>query len=149
VVAVHVAVLGVCPNLVLLVTVSCTLLLGTRHGVLAALAGGLVLDALSGAAFGLSSIALVVVALITGVGEMNLFGSIRALPYLAALLGTAIYHVVMLILMGVGGHDLAWGAAMWRVGMPAMLVNTVGMLVVHSLSRWIYGRFGPRRVEWA
>jgi rod shape-determining protein MreD len=149
VVAAHVAVLGVCPNLVLLLTVSCTLLLGTRYGVLAALAGGLVLDALSGAAFGLSVIALVIVALITGVGEMNLFGSIRALPFVAALLGTFIYHVVMLVLMGMGGNGLAWGTAMWRVGLPAMTVNTVGMLVVHSLSRWIYGRFGPKRVEWA
>ena len=147
--AAHVTVLGVCPNLVLLLTVSCTLLLGTRSGVLAALAGGLVIDALSGASFGVSVIALVVVALITGVGEMNLFGTIRALPYLAALSGTFVYHVVMLVLMGLGGNGLPWGAAMWRVGLPAMLVNTVGMLVVHSLSRWIYGRFGPRRVEWA
>ena len=147
--AAHVAVLGVCPNLVLLVTVSCTLLLGTRLGLLAALAGGVVLDALSGAPFGLSTIALAVVALFTGVGEMNLFGSIRALPYVAALSGTFVYHVVMLVLMGLGGNGLPWGAAMWRVGMPAMLVNTVGMVVVHSLSRWIYGRFGPRRVEWA
>ncbi|NLD71612.1 MAG: rod shape-determining protein MreD [Chloroflexi bacterium] len=147
-VAAHVSVLGVCPNLVLLLTVSCTLLMGTRSGVIAALAGGLVLDALSGAPFGISVIALVVVALITGVGEMNLFGSIRLLPFLAAALGTAIYHLVMLFLMGLGGDGLPWGPTMWRVGAPAMLVNTATMLLVHGASAWVYGRVRPRRVEW-
>lgn len=144
----HVAVLGVCPNLVLLVTVGCTLLMGTRLGLIAALSGGLVLDALSGAPFGIAVLAMVAVALITGVGETNLFRSIRLLPYIAVALGTVVYNMMVLMLMGLGGAGLPWGAMMWRVTLPLVVVNVVAMLFVYGLMRAVYRRLGPRSVGW-
>jgi len=148
VLASQVSILGVCPNLVLLVTISCALLMGTRMGVIAALAGGLVLDALSGAPFGISTVALVIVALLAGLGETNVFRSVRALPYVATAGGTFLYCTIELGLMCIGGEALAWGPMMWYVAAPLVLVNTVVMLVVYNLAALICRRTGPRRVEW-
>ena len=146
--ACHLAVLGVCPNLVLLVTVGCTLLMGTRVGLMAALSGGLVLDALSGGPFGISVVAMVAVAFFTGLGQMNVFRSIRLLPYVAVSLGTLTYNTVVLVLMGLGKADVPWGLMMWRVTLPLIVVNTVAMLAIYSVMRTIYRRAGPRPVEW-
>jgi len=148
VLASQVSILGVCPNLVLLVTVSCALLMGTRMGVIAALAGGLALDALSGAPFGISTVALVIVALLAGLGETNVFRSVRALPYVAAAGGTLFYCVIELGLMGIRAYALDWGSMMWHVAAPLVLVNTLSMLVVYNLAALICRRTGTRRVEW-
>ncbi len=148
VLASQVTILGVCPNLVLVLTVACTLLMGTRIGVIAALAGGLVLDALSGASFGISTLAMVVIALITGVGETNLFRSVRLLPYVAVSLGTFVYCAIVLALMGIGGRSLPWGSMMWYVTAPLIVVNTALMVVVYNVVALVCRRTGPRQVEW-
>lgn len=91
---------------------------------------------------------MVAVALITGVGETNLFRSIRLLPYIAVALGTVVYNMMVLMLMGLGGASLPWGAMMWRVTLPLVVVNVVAMLFVYGLMRAVYRRLGPRSVGW-
>lgn len=144
----HVRLLGVCPNLVLLMTASAALLAGTRAGVLVALAGGIILDALGAAPFGAGTIALLAVALVTGVVEVNAFASIQGLPYLSAAVGTLLYNVLFLAILGIGGRAPEWGLALWRIVLPMVLVNSLAMLPVHGLASWVRGKVRPRPVEW-
>jgi len=141
-------ILGVTPNMVLLVTISWTLLRGTQEGSVVALAGGVVFDALSSAPFGAATLSLVAVALVAGVWEMNLFRSIRLVPYMAALLGTLVHGMVFLFVMRVAGRPVIWGAMFWEVIAPALLVNTVAMIPVHIALRWAQAQLRPPPVEW-
>ena len=144
----HVRLLGVSPNLVLLLTVSSILLQGMRGGLLAALVGGLMLDALSGAPFGLSTVSLVLASALAGLGEINVFRAAKFLPYATIVMATLVYNVIVLFLLQMTGHAVIWHASLWRVVLPAMLVNLVCMPVVYGLSYWLRKRLGPRSVEW-
>lgn len=132
----------------LLYTVSCVLSQGVGEGIFVALVGGLMLDALSGAPFGVATLALVVVSLVAGLGEFNVFRAARFLPYATITLTTFVYNVMVLFSLQMTGHVVIWGASLWRAVLPAMLVNLVCMPVVYGLACWLHKRRGPRPVEW-
>ena len=136
------------PNLVLLVTVSSVLSAGMRQGVFVALVGGLMLDALSGAPFGLCTVSLVLASLLAGLGEINVFRAAKFLPYVTIAMATLVYNVVALFLLQMMRHAVVWDASLWRVVLPAMLVNLLCMPMVYGLSCWLRKRAGPRPVEW-
>lgn len=144
----HVRLLGVSPDLVLLLTVSAILLQGIREGILIALVGGLMLDALSGGPFGLATLSLVVVSLLAGLGEINVFRAAKFLPYLTIVTATLIYNLVFLFLLQMTGRVVVWGASLLRVVLPAMLVNLLFMPIVYGLCYWLRKRLGPQSVEW-
>lgn len=144
----HVRLLGVSPNLVLLYTVSSVLSQGLEEGIFVALVGGLMLDALSGAPFGVATVALVVVTLVAALGEINVFRAAKFLPYATITVATFVYNVVVLFALQMTGHVVIWGASLWRVVLPAMLVNLLCMPMVYGLACWLRKRLGPRSVEW-
>jgi len=141
----YIRVMGVCPNLVMLLTISWTLLSGVRHGVMIALAGGFTLDALSGAPFGAATFSLLAVALASGVAEANLFRWIDALPYAAAPVGTLLYNAVYVAFLQIAGLPISWAAAVAQVIAPMMLANTIVMVLVHLPMRWGKTRLVPGR----
>jgi rod shape-determining protein MreD len=144
----HIRILGVSPDLVLLCTMSWVLLQGMREGVLVALAGGIVLDALSGAPFGGMTLALLVVSCLGGLGEINVFRTARFLPYAAIGIATLVYAGVLLFWLAMNGHAVVWGATLWRVVLPEMVVNILCMPIIYGLIRWLCGRIYPQPVEW-
>ena len=85
----HIRLFGASPNLVLLLTVSWVLLRGRGEGILIGLVGGLMLDAFSGAPFGLATGSLVIVTYLTGLGEINVFRTAKFLPYAAIMVATS------------------------------------------------------------
>ena len=82
---------GISPNPVLLLTVSCAALAGLQRGLLVALVGGLVLDGLSGAPFGLATVSLGATSVLAAVSGRNIFRRAWFLPYLAIGLATILY----------------------------------------------------------
>lgn len=136
----QIQVFGVCANLPLLLTVSWTLLAGTGYGAIAALAGGLALDALSGGPFGAGTFALLAVALVTGLGEVNLFQWLGLLPYLAVLLGTFIYNAIYLLFLRLAGLYVPWDVAVAEVVLPMIAVNLLGMVIVFGIMRRLVRR---------
>ncbi len=144
----YVQVIGVSPNLVLLVSVSWVLAAGSREGALAGLVGGLMLDAFSGAPFGVSTVALVLASMLTGLGEIHVLRTARALPYAAIALATLVYQATVLLLLQMAGRAVIWWPMMWRAVLPEMVVNTLFMPLVYYAVRWLARRLQPRRVEW-
>lgn len=147
-VAPHLRLFGVAPDVVLLFTVSWALLQGVREGVLVALIGGLVLDALSAGPFGAQTVALLVVGALAGISGQNVFRTERLLPYVAVVVATLLYYLILLVALATTGRVIAWGPMALRQVLPAIAYNVLAMAVVYGIARWGRGFLYPSPVEW-
>lgn len=138
---------GVSPNLVLLLTISWALLSGVGRGVVVALAGGLALDALSGAPFGAATFSLLAVALVAGLSGAGLPQWAHLLPYVGGAVGTLVYSVVYLVFLRFARLPLPWGQAFAQVVLPQALANTLGIALLYNAMRWARGRAHSQEVE--
>jgi rod shape-determining protein MreD len=139
---------GVSPDLVLLLAISWVLVVGRRDGLVVALIGGVMLDALSGAPFGLVTLSLLLVSALTALGERNIPRSVHLLPYLVILAATLVQKSVLLLLLQMSGRVVLWGPMMVRAVLPATMVNVLAMVIVYNGVRWVHARLEPQRMEW-
>jgi rod shape-determining protein MreD len=144
----HLRVGGVYPDLLLVSVISWTILRGRRQGLIWALAGGIVLDLLSGAAFGIWTAALVGASLMVGVGAGGFFRSHGLLPLAGLLLGSLTYNGIALGLLAATGHRIVWADTMTRVVLPGLLVNLALMLLVFPAVRALHRATAPREMRW-
>nr|WP_290667006.1 rod shape-determining protein MreD [Ardenticatena sp.] len=129
----HFAIGGVHPDLVLLIVVAWSLLRGTREGVILAFLGGFFLDLLSAAPFGVFTMPLLLVAFITGLGEVNILRSTFILPLLVGFLATLLYYMLAFVML----RTLQWPIGITfalQTGGRAALYNTLLMPFVYVLS---------------
>lgn len=141
-VAPRIVVLGVHPDLLLVAVTSWSLLRGSYEGMIWAVIGGLMVDLFSGMPFGVGTLALLVVAFGSGLGNQNIFRFDLFVPFLVVPLATLVYYVLVLALLTVLGRRPDWQASMGRVVLPSMLLNTlltpilyVGARLLHRLTR--------------
>jgi rod shape-determining protein MreD len=131
-------VLGGTVDLVLLLSLSWTLAGEWQGGPAWGLMGGLCLDLLSGGPLGAHALGLVLVAFGASLSEGRFWRSHVLLPLATVLLGTVLYHLIYLALLAISGHSVAWGAGLAGVTLPAVLLNTLLMLPVYHLVRWLH-----------
>ena len=136
------------PDLMLLFAVSWVLLLGLGDGILIGGTGAVVLDALSGAPFGIATLSLTCGSCLAGLGEINVFRTAWYLPYVAIAIATPIYNVLFLVLLQAAGHTVHWGTMLWRVVLPTTVLNVLCMPIVYGLTSWLCRRNRPKSVEW-
>ena len=139
---------GVSVDLVLLLTVSWTLLQGVGEGLLISLVGGVLLDALSGAPFGLMTISLTAASELAGLGEANVFERARYLPHIAIVLATTTYRGLLLILLRMTGRALPPWSMLSRFLLLAIVMNGFAMFIVYGLIGILCSCIQPRRAEW-
>lgn len=144
----HLRFFGISPDLVLVFATSSILVLGAKDGLLFALLGGLILDAFSGAPFGLVTLALVVTGYLVSLAEYNLFRAARIVPLLSIALATVIYYILIVFFLQMTGRPTLWGATAQRVILPAIVLNAVVMFLVYHLLLWLRAKLGPPTVEW-
>ena len=144
----RIQILGTSPDLVLLFIVAWVLYRGVGEGIVVALVSGLVLDVLSGAPFGLRLVSLAVASGVVGIGELNVFRSAWYLPYVTVAVATLIYQSLFLFLAGALGLPVIWWPTMWRLVLPAVVVNTLFMPLVYGALGWFRRHSGPPTVEW-
>ena len=143
---VHIA--GVHPDLMLVVVISWSLMGGIRPGLIAALIGGIVLDLLSAAPFGVFTASLIGASLVSSIVAVSFFRSRALLPIGAALFGTLGYYGLSLILLYVAGHNVQGLDTLRRVVLPSLPINLVLIVIVFPAVRWLYRQVGPREIEW-
>ncbi|MCK4449775.1 MAG: rod shape-determining protein MreD, partial [Anaerolineae bacterium] len=114
----HLTVMGVKPDLMLLMVISWSLLRGAQEGAIWALVGGIGLDLVSGAPFGTSTVALVALSLVAGLGELSVFRTHIALPLIATLIATLAYDLFFLLLLYAEGRSIAWTDSLTKVVLP-------------------------------
>lgn len=131
---------GVVPDLMLLVVVSWTLLRGIHESIILALAGGLMLDLLSGGPFGVITVSLSLVVLITGFGSPSVFGGSFWFPVLASIVATGLYNLVYLMILRFSGRPVPWGSSLLQIALPCMMVNAIVMYPTYWAIRWLLHR---------
>jgi rod shape-determining protein MreD len=144
----QVKVLGVQPDLVLLIVVAWSLLRGSEEGMLWALIGGLALDALSGARLGVNTLPLLLIGFLAGLWQHGLVRMDVLVPLLVVPLATLAYQGAMVALLKLLGWPAAWQAALRFSILPTTLVNTLLMPIVYVLIRWIHRRTRDENIEW-
>ncbi len=131
------AIFHVRPDLVLLAVIAWSLFQGNRSGIVWGFVGGLWMDLLSGGPMGGSSLALMVAALITGVGHNRFFRSNPLVPVTAAVLGTAGYSFAYLAILTLVGHRFSFVETSVALIPPALLYNSLIMVLLTPwLRRW-------------
>lgn len=138
--------LGVSPNITLLVIVSIVLLRGLGDGVVLAMAAGLVLDMASGATFGLSIACLLGAVLVASLGQANVFSAARYLPLVMALVGVVIYNLLFLFFLRLDGQHLGW-EGLSRVAAPEVLLDVLLMPLVYGALHALHRRLSPLATE--
>lgn len=128
-------VLGVHPDVLLMVVTSWSLLRGAQEGMLWALIGGAALDLLSDAPFGACSLPLLAVSFVAGLGQRGILRLDLLIPILVIPAATLFYQTTILSLLKLFGWPVSWGEGLRHVVLPSMLVNTLGMPLVYWLLR--------------
>lgn len=133
--------LNVRPDLILLIVIAWTLFKGSRSGIVWGFVGGLWMDVLSGGPMGGSSLALMAASLVTGIGHNRFFRSNPLVPVVAAVLGTFCYSFTYLVILDLIGHRFSFADTVAALVMPAVLYNSVLMLLLTPwLRRWLEQR---------
>lgn len=109
----------------LLTVVSWALLRGGREGAVWGFAGGVMLDLLSGAPFGVITLSLLLVGYLSGLGEINVFRANFLLPAFVVLVATLLYNAVILLLLQLLGQSVLWESALLHVILPTVLLNVL------------------------
>ena len=144
----HLTIMGVKPDLMLLMVISWSLLRGAQEGVIWALVGGMGLDLLSGAPFGTSTVALVALSLLAGVGELSVFRTRLALPLVATLVATLAYDLFFLLLLYARGYSIAWADSLIKVVLPSTLFNVLLAPFVYKALYWLDRKTGREEMAW-
>lgn len=144
----HLTIMGVKPDLILLMVISWSLLRGAQEGVIWALVGGMGLDLLSGDPFGTSTVALVALSLLAGVGELSVFRTHLALPLIAALIATLAYDLFFLLLLYAEGRSIAWADSLIKVVLPSTLFNVLLAPFVYKALYWLHRKTGREEMAW-
>jgi len=147
--------LGVQSNLMLLAVLSWSLLRGRREGMVWAFGGGMLLDMLSGASFGISTLSLLLVSSLAGLGEVTIFrvGAFREtpllpLPLVASFAGSLLHDLTFLTILQLMGWAVDWPTALWRLMLPSAGLNTALMPPVYLLLRWLDRRTKEAGMVW-
>jgi rod shape-determining protein MreD len=144
----HLTLWGVKPDLMLLVIISWSLLRGAREGVIWGFIGGLCLDLFSGAPFGLSALALLIVSFFSGLGEATVFRTHVILPLATVFFSSLIYDFIFLLVLKTLGWPVVWLDSFVRLVLPASLLNVLLIPPVYLAMRWLHRKTGPEEISW-
>lgn len=132
---------GVHPDLVLLLVIGWIILRGLEEAISWALIGGLALDIISAAPFGVFTFTMLLVAFVTSLSHGRIFGSSIVLPLTLTFPLTLLFNAFALLLLSLLGRPIIWIDALSNVVLPAALFNTGVMMVIfpllYLLNRWL------------
>ncbi|MGE5676086.1 MAG: rod shape-determining protein MreD [Mycobacterium leprae] len=133
VVSAYLALWGVTPDFLLVLTVTYGLLFGWRVGLGAGALGGLLTDLTSGRLIGLHVLALSLVGLLAGLVEERVFKDNRLLPPVAGFIGAIVGQTVVLLCLVMFGWQVPFAGTFRYSILPAAVYDMF-------LASLIYGR---------
>lgn len=132
---------GVHPDLVLLLVIGWIILRGLGEGISWALIGGLALDLISAAPFGIFTLTMLLVALLANLSHGRIFGSSVVLPLSLTFPLSIVFNAMALLLLNLLGRPIIWVDAFSSVILPVAIFNTGVMIIIfpllYLLSRWL------------
>jgi rod shape-determining protein MreD len=139
------------PHLLVLLVVAVCLAESLYDAVIWGFMGGLLLDLMSGPVLplGSNSLLLVLVALLSSLGQANPFQSRVFVPLVTAFGATIFYNLLWMALATALGNTVAWVDNMWRMVIPSAALNAILVPVAYTAILWLSERVGRRvQVEW-
>lgn len=131
---------GVHPDLVFVVVVGWTFLRGWEEGLGWAAVGGLSLDFISAAPFGIFTLTLLLVTLVASFSHGRVFGSNVILLLAFTFPLGLLFNTIALLLLNVLGRPVNWVDAFSSVLLPAALFN-VGIMVLTFPLLYLINRY--------
>jgi len=131
----------------LLLVLSWSLLRGAREGIVWGFIGGLALDFLSGAALGSSAFALTLVAYLVNLGQLTIYRTNPLFPSIAALVTNVIHDSILLVVLSLTGHAVAWHTTLLQITMPTALLGALLMPLIYRGLAWLHRRTTPEERE--
>ncbi|MFN8454183.1 MAG: rod shape-determining protein MreD [Anaerolineae bacterium] len=132
---------GVHPDFVLVLVIGWTTLRGLPEGLTWSLIGGLSLDFLSGAPFGIFTLVMLAVMGVTLVFHGRLFGSSIIIPLSLTFPLSLLFNGLALFLLNLLGRPIVWEEVFPILLIPIAIFNTVVMLflfpLLNLLNRWL------------
>lgn len=136
------------PDLVLLVVLAWSINRGLTEGSIGGILGGLALDTLSAAPFGLHTGLLGAIGSLTALGEENLFRGNVLLFAVTAALATLVLHGGALLVLQASGQQAPGLPRFIQFVVPAALLNGALMPLAYTLvRRGVRALAGWRRLE--
>jgi rod shape-determining protein MreD len=139
---------GSSPDLLLTVVVAWSLLQGIESGLVWAFVGGLLFDLVAGAPLGTSSLGLMTICFLTGLGENNLFQGNVFLPVIIVALATPIHGWIILLTQQLRHLNVDWLGVTLHVILPELALNVAAVTIVYPALRWLARRVGAERLNW-
>lgn len=136
----HIEVGSVHPDAVLLVALNWGLLRGVEEGMLWGFIGGVFIDLFSGLPFGTSSTAYVVIAGLVSLGEPALMRAHILLPFITAIMATAIYYAITTVVIASADHVFLLSWSYLRTVLGVALFNAV----LNPVLYWMVQAFETR-----
>jgi rod shape-determining protein MreD len=109
----------------LLMVLLWSLVRGVDEGLVWGFLGGLIVDLLSGGPLAGTAIALLAAAYLAGQSLGEQVGSQAVRSVILTVLGTATYHLALLIVLDWTGHTVDWAFSLTRVTGPSVVLNGV------------------------
>ncbi len=143
----HLLLLDGRPDLVLLAVVAWALTGRWREAMGWGLVGGLMLDLLSGAPFGASSIALVLVAFLVSLTEGRFWEAHLLMPLGAMLVATAAFYAISIAALFLTGQLPDLLASLTRVVLPGLFLNLLLAIPAAQLAQALCSVLFPPEVR--
>ena len=140
----RIRVMGVTPNLLLVAVIAWSLLHGIEEGLLWGFIGGLGVDLVAGLPLGASSLALMTVCFLAGIGKTTVFPGHLTLPIFVVALATPLHGWIILLTEALLGAPINWVAETVRVIGPEILLNAALTIPVYPLLRGLRRATGSR-----
>ena len=141
-------ILGVKPELMLLMVLAWSLLRGVEEGLVWAFLGGLMLDLFSGGPVGASALALLVVSFLSGLARGSVTRGSFVLPIGVALAGTLLYQTLFLLVIQLTRGTVPWTDGLFRMTLPSLAVNALLMPVIFWVMAWLDRKTGREEIGW-
>lgn len=125
------------PDLLLIVIIVWGAARGLQEAVTGGLIGGILLDIISGAPLGITTIALLPVSYVAGQSRSYLQGTHLLTVLAIVFCGTFVYDSVFLFSLQSTGWDVDWPSSLARILVPVAVLNSL----VSPLPFWVLGRF--------
>lgn len=139
---------GAHPNLMLVLVVSWSLLEDVSTAMFWGFIGGLGLDLIAGLPLGTTSLALILICPLAGLGTHSIFAGNLLLPILTVVLATPLHGWVILLIQQLLGRPVDWIASTTGVIGPEIALNSLLVLPVYPLLRRLAAQLGAPRAEW-
>jgi len=137
-IAPHVAVLGVMPNVLLLVVITLAFVEGPSAGATAGFIAGVMLDLLGSGPVGAWALVLSITGYVSGALQENLFAEGWLAPVTVGIIAALTADFAYLVVVSILGVGPAFWSALGRMVLPRALYNAVLVLLAYPwLARFL------------